>query len=225
MKKFLISSMLFIFLFTSKSFTQEGYQSGDHETLVFPTALTMEKGKFYFTSYELALLNFTGAPTPTTHVGVFTLFPIMTTFLETASLGVKQRIPISDKFNVAGILSYTPKAEFLTFGGVATYGKRDEHYSIGFIGFKTFVNDDFFFSEEDDVDYLVYFSGAYDVSKRITLLAETSFLAGVDNSLILGIGVRFRYEDLSWEIGGIRPLMGDLGDLILIPMIKANFVF
>lgn len=223
MKKLLAALILFLILYPQITIAQEGYQSGDHETLIYPTAFTMQKGDLYLTSYELFFLNFTGAPTSTTHIGVFTLFPIVTSFLETASLGVKQRIPISDKFNVAGVLSYTPKAELVSFGAVATYGTRERHFNLGVLSFSTGLGDNDVFDK--GTQYLVYFGSGIDISKRVTLLLEGSFFAQVENSFLLGFGFRFRYEDLSWEIGGIRPMSGDLGDLLLIPMLKANFVF
>lgn len=49
------------------------YQTGDHELFLMPTAHTMPARQTYLGSYEVVLLNFTVAVSPSTHLGLYVL--------------------------------------------------------------------------------------------------------------------------------------------------------
>jgi hypothetical protein len=79
----------------------QDYKVGDHELLIMPTAYTMEAGDSYLTNYELFFLNYTYAVTSSTHLGIFTLFPITSEFLKTITFGLKQKYIDGDFINAA----------------------------------------------------------------------------------------------------------------------------
>ena len=91
---------IILFLIAFNVFAEE-YHVGDHELFLMPTAYTMPKGTFYFSDYELVFLNFTAAPFNGIHVGVFTLFPITSDFLNTLTFGIKQNYYQSHNFGSA----------------------------------------------------------------------------------------------------------------------------
>jgi hypothetical protein len=198
------------------------YRVGDHELIFMPTAYTMEKGSAYFTDYELFFLNYTYAPTSTTHVGLFTLFPITTDFLETASLGVKQNLVRGTGVADAAWVTYTPKGSLLTIGDVISIGKPANglHLSVSAI---TDLN-------SDNTDwYILYMAGyRYDFSRKASLLLEYMnaqvAMDEADFNGLISIGIRFHSESIAWEIGGFRPLQ-ESGDLFLFPIVKGTFLF
>lgn len=202
------------------SLSQE-YQVGDHELLFMPTAYTMNQGSSYFSFYELFFLNFVYAPTHTTHIGLFTLFPVTSEFIETASLGLKQQYVQVN--NVAGAVwaTYTPKNSWIILGNVFSIGSARSGLHLG-LGT---VSD----LDEENSDWeLIYMIGyRHDLSKKTSLMVEytnTETSIEEDFNGLISIGFRFRSESVSWEIGGFRPLE-DTGDLFLLPMFKGTFLF
>lgn len=200
----------------------QGYQVGDHELLFMPTAYTMDKGSWYFSDYELFFINLSYAPTSSTHLGVFTLFPITSDFLETATLGIKQNVLHQSSMADAVWATFTPKGSLFTIGDVLSIGKPANglHLSISAI---TDLN------SSNKHWYAVYMAGyRYDVSKKLSLLIEYMnaqvLLDEGDFKGLLSLGVRFHVESICWEIGGFRPL-ADTGDLFLIPLLKGTFLF
>ena len=100
----------------------QNYRNGDHELLIMPTAYTMPQGSSYFTDYELFFLNYTYAPTKSTHIGAFMLFPVVSEAFETITVGVKQNYYSSEKFAGAVFGSYTFKSGFASVGNVFSLG-------------------------------------------------------------------------------------------------------
>jgi hypothetical protein len=198
------------------------YRVGDHELIFMPTAYTMEKGSSYFSDYELFFLNFTYAPTSTTHVGLFTLFPVTSEFLETTTLGLKQNLMRGPSVADAVWATYTPKGAGFTIGNVVSIGKASNGLHLG-ISEVTDLN------EEDADWFTVYLVGyRYDLSRKTSLLLEYMnaqvLMDEVDFNGLISIGFRFHSESLSWEIGGFRPLE-ETGDFFLFPIIKGTFMF
>ena len=218
MKRFI---PIIIIVFTLNICNAQEYQVSDHELLLMPTAYTMEQGKSYLTNYELFLLNYTYAISPSTHLGVFTLFPITKDFLETFTLGAKQKYLNSDFIKAALWTTYTPKISGLTLGTVFSFGKATHGLHLGISTASEFETSKKHWE-------LVYMLGyRYDFSKKLSLLAEytnfSSFIKEDFNGLI-SIGIRFRGESISWELAGIRPLEST-GDLLFFPLLKATFLF
>ena len=105
-----------------------GYEPGDHDLFIMPTAYTMPQGKSYLTDYEVLFLNYTYAPTNSLHIGVFSFIPPFFGYL---TLGAKQRL-FRNRF-VAGAVwvSHTPwipriyddgTSSVTIAGGVASFG-------------------------------------------------------------------------------------------------------
>jgi hypothetical protein len=215
-------SSIVLFLLISAIIYGQEYQVGDHELIFMPTAYTMEKGSAYFSDYELFFLNYTFAPTSTTHVGIFTLFPVTSDFLETATVGVKQNLVKNPGVADAAWVTFTPKGSLLTIGDVVSIGKPANglHLAVSAI---TDLNSD------NKNWYAVYMAGyRYDISRKVSLLleymnAQVLMDEGDFNGLI-SIGIRFRSESVAWEIGGFRPL-AETGDLFLFPIVKGTFLF
>jgi hypothetical protein len=202
---------------------QKKYRPGDHELLLMPTAYTMEDNQWYFSDYELFFLNFTYAASNSTHIGVFTLFPITSSFLETITLGIKQNYLKSEKFQSAVWGTYTPDAGGLSIGNVVSFGQGGSSFHLGLSGW-TGVDD-----ESDHWELLYMIGGRIDISRKTCLLLEyTNANSAAKNGFegIISLGFRFIGESVAWEIGGFRPLQGTGdADIFLIPLLKATVLF
>jgi hypothetical protein len=196
------------------------YQVGDHELLLMPTAYTMEAGQSYFSDYELVFLNYTYGVTPNTHVGVFTLFPITGDFLETLTLGVKQKYLSGEVVTSALWLTYTPKGSGLTIGNVFSFGKPSHGFHLGLATASSFEN------KTDEWPLIIMLGYRVDISKKLSFLAEyTNVKALIEEGFngLISFGIRFRSESISWELGAIRPLQ-NTGDFLFAPLLKATFL-
>jgi hypothetical protein len=199
------------------------YQIGDHELFIMPTAFTMKAGQFYFANYELIFLNYTYAPTNSTHIGAFTLFPIVAEFLETITFGLKQKFLDYEVGKAALWLTYTPKPNLITFGTVFSSGSGPAGLHLGISAANSLDRDD----ENKDQWELIYLIGVrHDVSKKVALIAEwtnTSSAAENDITGLISFGLRFKGESISWDLAGMRPLQGS-GNLVLFPFVKATIL-
>ena len=223
MRLIIVFSLLFFApLFAQQKDSLDGavYYVGDHELLLMPTAYTMEKGGTYFEDYEVVFINITHAIMPGTHISFFSLFPITTDFVESFTLGIKQNLYSSPSFSGAAWASYTPKGNGLTLGGVSSFGERSRSFHLAIGGFKD--------AAESSPFELIYMAGfRYDLSRKFILMMEyTNLETGFEENFggIFSFGIRFRGNDISWDIAAIRPL-DDTGDLLFIPLIKAIFKF
>ena len=220
MKKNVLAVCLLIF--AAVSLSAANYRVGDHELLLMPTAYTMEQGQSYLSSYELFFLNYTYAVTPSTHLGIFTLFPITSSFLETMTLGVKQRYLNTNFVKSAAWMTYSPKTSGVTLGTVFSFGRPDNGLHLG-LSTATKLDPD-----ENDAWELIYMAGyRLGVSQKVSLMLEyTNFNSFIDEDFsgFLSIGARFQSGSVCWELAGLRPL-ASTGDLLFIPIIKATFLF
>ena len=195
------------------------YKPGDHELLLMPTAYTMEKGQSYFEDYELIFINFSYAATNSTHISLFSMFPITTDFLETLAFGAKQNLYQEEKLAVALFGSYVFEPGFAIAGAVVSAGPRSSSFHFGF-GYG---------SADGGGGGLFMLGYRGDFSRRFSFLAEYSnSTEGVSDeaSGVLTLGIRFRGETMAWDLGGIRPLDIPAGsDLLMIPLLKASVVF
>ena len=225
MKKFLMLLVtLPCFLFSQSenkadSTVTSTYKPGDHELLLMPTAYTMEKGQSYFEDYELIFINYSYAATNSTHISLFSMFPITTDFLETLAIGAKQSLYQEEKIAVALFGSYWFEPGFALTGAVVSIGPRSSSFHLGFgYGSADGGGGGFF---------MLGYRG--DFSQRFSFLAEYSnSTEGVSNeaSGVLTFGIRFRGETMAWDLGGIRPLdIPSDSDLLMFPLLKASVVF
>jgi hypothetical protein len=199
------------------------YQVGDHELLLMPTAYTMQSGQSYLSNYELFFLNYSYAPGNSTHISAFTLFPITKEFIETLTFGVKQKYLNNESVKAALWTSYTPKISLLTFGTVLSFGSGPDGLHVGISTANSLDADN-----SSDSWELIYMAGyRLDTSRKISLIFEyTNFSSAVDENFngLLSLGIRFRGQNITWDLAGIRPLESTEG-LFLIPLLKATFLF
>lgn len=210
-------SIIFILSLLSISFAQE-YRKGDHELLIMPTAYTMPAKMSYFTDYELFFLNYTYAPTSSTHISALVMFPINSEFIDTFSIGAKQRLYQTEAASVAAWGSFTLKSKTFMGGMVISAGSRNAnfHLSLGTIS-----------PESDSWETLYMIGVKVHASKKFAFILEyANMQEGFDNDFggLFTIGGRFIGESIAWDFGGIRP-MGDTGDILLFPWLKASVFF
>jgi hypothetical protein len=71
--------------------------------------------------------------------------------------------------------------------------------------------------------------GRIDPSEHVSLIVEWenlgTLLDSPDFSGLLTIGVRLSSSNLSWEIAGIRPLIGYSGNFLFFPLLKVGYYF
>ncbi len=222
MKK--ISILLFVSIFSQVIYSQE-YKVGDNELLAMPTAYTMPAGNAYFTDYELILLNYSYAISDRTHLGIFTLFPFTTDFIETFSIGVKQNYYQDEAFALAATLTFTPKNSFLTLGNVLSYkfNKASFHLNINYLKSYSSLED---FVENDK--FLVGIGTKINTSERTAFLIEyyssSEILSFEETSGLINLGMRISSEYFSTDIGFFRPIQME-DDLIGFPFLKFSYYF
>lgn len=219
MKKIFLCIVLTAILL--KPSLSQKYTPGDHELLLMPTASTMEKGSYYFSDYELFFLNFTFAPGPNTHLGAFTLFPVTTDFLETFSVGFKHRFINTTDFSSAVWGSYTPKSSTFVLGNVLSINTDRPGFHLGLAAANQLDGD-------SHTEVLIMAGTDIELSEKFILLLEytnlSSFIENDVNGLI-SFGVRFRGNDIAWELGGLRPLEDTGDEFLFFPLLKATILF
>lgn len=198
----------------------EMFQAADQSLLVLPTAYTMPKGGHTLTDYEIFIVQYAYGLTGRTHLSLGMPFPIVAEAFEYTALGIKQNYLRYGKLQAAAAVSWMPKAEGLTFLNVFSYGtpKASAHLLVAGVADYNDVGDGAFLA----------LGGLVNVSKRIALISELMTATEVfdeEGGQILTLGVRFKGDKLSWDLGGFRPFTGDAGDLLLIPLIKMTVLF
>jgi hypothetical protein len=218
---------LLFFLFVAFSvFAQdasEPYFAGDQSLLIMPTAYTMPKGSSAFTDYELIVIQYSYAIGNRTHLSAMSAFPISAELMRSLTIGVKQNYFKSGMLQSAAWVSFTPDNEIrlLTFGNVFSYGtsKTSGHAAIA-IGANM---------QDEISSAIIMVGGTTRLSNTINLMGEfmssSEVLAEDAASGIINIGIRFKGPKLSWDLGGFRPTKGDTGDVLLLPFLKATFIF
>ena len=215
----------YIWLISLTLLQAQDYQVGDHELMIMPTACTMNAGQSYLTDYELVFLNYSYAPTNTTHISAFTLFPITSDFLETFTFGAKQQYLNVESVKAAAMATYTPKSSIVTIGTVFSIGGKPTGLHLGFSLANSLDRND----DEKDKWEVIYMAGyRHDVSKKIGLMVEyTNFSTAIENKFggLISLGVRFKGENITWDLAGVRPLGSTDSNLILAPLLKATVLF
>jgi len=217
MKTYLII-LLFVSSLFNSIYSQE-YLPGDNELLLMPTAYTMPESNSYFSDYELFLLNYSYAVSSSTHIGVFSLFPIVKRFYETASFGMKQKLISNELLQSSIYGTYTPKTSSYTIGSVISIGQPEKsfHASLAYV----------MFDEQKHYDFIYMFGVRFDTSRNLSILVEFENASSVDLDLskgLLSFGVRIRSTNLSWELAGLKPLNYS-GELLFLPLLKVGYYF
>jgi hypothetical protein len=181
---------------------------GDTRLFFAPTGRMLEKGEGYFSDTWLFFLNFVGGVTSrVTLGGGFSIFPAgieNNIFYLTPKVGLVQ----SSNFNLAAgaLIGFAGFSGFDDTGndvgsfgivyGVGTAGLPDASFSLGLgLGYGGGG-----FGE----DPILMFGGEKRVSRRVSLLSENYFVAGIDNGLLLSYGLRFFGDRLSVDLAFIN---------------------
>ena len=208
-------------------FAQE-YKIGAHDLFIMPTAYTIPKDSFYFSSYELLFMAFSYSPTNSTQLVIFSFFPINTTAVSnTFTLGFKQNIYKHDIFANSLLGNYNIKNSFYSIGNVSTYRAIPEklNFSFSLMYSKNGSN------EEDFSNFNEFF---YMLGTEYILKNNDSFVLEYINifkafkedklSGLLTFGYRLRTSRIAWDFGGFRPFRMS-SNLIAFPFIKATIIF
>jgi hypothetical protein len=219
-----MKKIFLIILFYLVCLTQSTeYQAGDHDYLAMPNAFTLPQGKAYFSDYEVLFLNYGYAAWEGNQISIFSYFPVTTEVIrETFSLGMKQVLKQSKDFSLAAFTTIHMKTSVGIFGLVASFGDLRKNFSIGLTrpvgkGIDTNLDKNYYL---------------FNIGGKISTPSNNAFLAEYHSSLsdlkvgILLAGFRFQKDDISWDIGGFRPIGPDYDtELIAFPYLKATFVF
>jgi hypothetical protein len=202
----------------------QDYRVGDHELFIMSTGDMMPKGTSCFTDYELFLLKYTYAPTDNTHFGILMPFPIVTEAFEYATGHVKHRYLNTPTFKSAAFATFTAKEGLFTLGNVITMGKAKTNFNLeaSYCGSLT----------DSTVSTLIYMLGIrHRISAKASLMVEYINAQNLINRYeyediggVLNFGLRLQFRKVSLDIGGIRPLRGDTGSLLLLPFLKVSLL-
>lgn len=229
MKKLMLSLWIILMIsILSAGSADSLFLAADQSLLIMPTAYTMPQGQSAITDFEIILLQYSYAATDRIHLTAASAFPITEEMLRTFSIGSKINYLKQGKLQSAAWTSYTPDAKILTLGNVFSYGNPKG--SIHCAGALVYT------LKESHGSALAALGGIKNFSTRTAGIAELIFFAENDidnasevvntnyvNTLVLGI--RFKGNRMSWDLGAIRPLNEDMGDLIALPYLKATFMF
>ncbi|GAB4173504.1 MAG: hypothetical protein Kow00108_08310 [Calditrichia bacterium] len=221
-KKFLF---VFIMLMAFQLLAQERQQCKEHDLLLMPTAFTMERGRHYFTSYNIILANYSYALTNRVHIAMLGMLPVIKNSTRVASVGIKYNLLNSDKGGVALYGTYFPDDSHFTIGGIYSHqfsNKLSGHISIGY-----------FAGNPDPPNGTSVMIGIkHEINKKSAFIVEYLHVPmmrdpeeysdepwDLDDNIV--IGYRIRGKGYSLEIG---PLI-NLPWLIPIPVLKATLYF
>jgi len=212
--------LFIVIVFLVNTLLGREYRPGDHELCLMPTAYTMPVGDRYFTDYELAILNFTFAPSEGTHLGIFSLFPVTKQFVDTFSFGIKQNYMRIKYIESAVWLAFVPKIKAVNIGNVISVSNENSSVHIGISALSG--------SFTKKTEYVFMIGSKFKLSERTSLIAEygnlQSWITEEPDGIAL-FGIRFQGKRVAWDIAGIRPLFDVGNDLLIIPLVKATVYF
>ncbi len=232
MKKYLLTVMAAMILTVALNAVETGFYAGNQSVFVLPTAYTMPKGSSAFTDYEVVFLQYAYAVNDRAHLSAAMVFPFTTDMLRTFSLGGKVNYFRRKNVESAVWASFTPDPKVVTAGNVVSVG--NEKANLHIVGVMT--------GAIGEKDLLVDFGlgGITRFSNRVNGMVDVIFtpinVAGGSDSNFLDLGdslndagiifgIRFKGQQVSWDLGGMRIIGEDMGSLIAIPFLKATFLF
>lgn len=221
--KTIIIVLILVLASAAMLFAQETdpmFQAADQSLLILPTAYTMPKGGHTLTDYEIVILQYAYGLTDRTHLSIGMPFPVFVEAFEYSALGIKQNYLKYGDLQSAAILTWMPKAEGLGLMNVISYGtpQASVHGHVGVV---------MSYEEIADGAFLAL-GGLVNVSPRIALISEIMTVTDAldeEGGQLFTVGVRFKGNKLSWDLGGFRPFTGDSGELLLFPLVKMTVMF
>jgi hypothetical protein len=214
--------MLLLVLISILSATQEEipFHPADQSLLAMPTAYTMPKGMQAITDYEVLLLQYSAAITNTTHISFMTPFPITSELLEYFSIGIKQNFLKTRNLESAFWATASPKLKGYSIGNVISF-KKDNH-SLHLAAMRSFG------TKKSDLENMTILMAGTNLgmSLRSSFIIEyLLYKDKKDTEAVIVLGIRLKGEKISWDLGGFRPTDSEFSDLILLPFLKATFMF
>ncbi len=222
----------------------EATENAARSMVLMPTAFTPPAGTWSFDDFELVFLTMSYSPTATTSLTVGALFPFDPADLEAYTLGFKQRLFQTPAKNFAlaltgdiSLLSGSNTSDFpgvWTANAVGSYAFSgpdsgsdfaDLHVAAGGAGSWEQANG----GTETHSAVSLAVGGDQRATANVDFLVEFlwggEFLGTTQNESILNLGIRIHGQRLSAAICGFRVLSEDLGNLLLLPMIKIGYSF
>lgn len=205
------------------------FYAADQSVFVMPTAYTMPRGEHALTSFELILVQYSYSASDRLHISAGSIFPVTSDALRSFSLGFKYRYFTKKPFDAAAWTSYTPDADLMTIGSVLSLGQNNRSVHLAAAGYLDF---------KEEIQRVIFaLGGITPLTSRTMLMGEviaypeTEYVWETDEDVVdhygLGaiVGLRFKGSKISWDLGGMRLLSEDMGEVIAIPFIKATFLF
>ena len=196
------------------------YSPGDQSLMLVPTAYTMPAGSHAITNYEVVVIQYAYAFPTNTHVSIMSVMPVWSDFVQTITLGVKQRYLVKGIVQSSAFASFNPDTPGVMVGNVVSIGQPSSSLHLGLM---------YGWADGESMDDVLFFlGGRRNVSKKVALMAEFGSPIGSTNGDIEGLisfGVRFISSSISWDLGGVRAVGVDMGDLYFVPVLKATFEF
>jgi len=207
------------------------FLAADQSLMVMPTAYTMPKGMSSVTDFEVLLLQYSNALTDRLHLSAGMMFPVSKEAIKTFTLGTKFNYYRWHQFQTALWASYTPDPQTSTVGNIVSYGNTsaslhlltaamldfnngEQHFVYGLGGIKTLSK------RVSGIGEFFYFPWTFDFDEDDPDIQDDQEL-----DKVALIGIRFKGQKMSWDLGAIRPVGIDMGDLIAFPFVKATFMF
>ena len=219
-KKYLIAMTLLALVLALTAQATPGYRPGDQSLMFVPTAYTMPPGSHAITNYEVIVIQYAYSFPTNTHVSIMSAMPVWSDFVKTITLGVKQRYFVKGIVQSSAFASFNPDIPGFMVGNVVSLGQPSQSLHLGLM---------YGWAEGEGVsDPLFFLGGRKNVSEKIALMAEFGRPIGSTNGDIEGLisfGVRFISSSISWDLGGVRAVGVDMGDLYFFPVLKATFEF
>ena len=182
-----------------------------------PTGYGLHKGDAYYQNVWIFFNQFTFGISENTSIGVgFIPLFLFGGAPTPVWITPKVSIPIHEQFNIGvgallgGVLGEDTDGPFGIAYGTATFGNRDKNFSLG-LGYG------FAGGEWANVPTITI-SGMIRTGKRGYILTENYLIdVGSETFVLLSAGGRVVGKNISLDYGGIIPVVGDIGTLVVIP--------
>lgn len=232
MNKAIFLALAILILLGALNAVEGDFYAGTQSVFVLPTAYTMPKGSSSLTDYEVVFLQYAYAASDRVHISAAMVFPFTTDMVRTFSLGGKVNYFRRKDVESALWASYTPDPKTLTAGNVVSVGNEKASLHIvgivaGAVGSEAILGD---FALGGIARFSDRVNGMLDLIFTPFTIAgggDSDFLDLDDSMNDAGIifGIRFKGQQVSWDLGAMRIIGEDMGSLIALPFLKATFLF
>ena len=203
------------------------FYAADQSVFILPTAYTMPAGTHAFTDFMIVLMQYSYSVTDRMHVSAGMVFPFEKNMLKTFSFGGKYRYLSSGNLDSSAWATLTPDPMTMTVGNVLSWGNPNRSLHLAGAGL--------FNLKEGEGNFFFGVGGISQLSGRINLMGEVVLIPSdfEDGAVTISseyeaigiVGLRFKGQKISWDLGAARMLTEDMGDILAIPFLKATFLF